>query len=64
MTAPVSLWTKLQRLSGLLGTRDLTGWEQRFVQSCLDKVIERDTRRLSDKEAEKIDEIWTDHFAS
>lgn len=55
----------LERLSGLLGTSDLTDWEQEFVGSVLDRVRARggDTTTLTDKQVEKIDSLYRKHFA-
>ncbi|MBB5443644.1 MULTISPECIES: hypothetical protein [unclassified Paraburkholderia] len=59
----VSTTEMIQRLSGLLGTDDLTEWEQGFVRQ-LDAI--RSTGHvtsLSDKQVERLDELHAKHFA-
>ncbi|MBB5443258.1 MULTISPECIES: hypothetical protein [unclassified Paraburkholderia] len=59
----VSTATMIERLSGLLGTNDLTDWEQGFVRQ-LDAI--RSAGRvtsLSDKQVERLDELHAKHFA-
>lgn len=59
-----SVGSKLKQLEGLLGTKDLSEWEQRFVQNCLERSDQgRHTPELSGKQVEKIDDIWERHFA-
>ena len=57
----VSLKTKIKQLTGLLGTKDLSEWEHRFVDSVSEHLD--DTTALSAKQAEKIEQIWERHFA-
>ncbi|ADG20358.1 conserved hypothetical protein [Paraburkholderia atlantica] len=52
----------IQRLAGLLGTNDLTEWEQGFVRQ-LDEI--RSAGRvtsLSDKQVDRLDELHAKHF--
>ncbi|MGF6697652.1 hypothetical protein OKW38_002264 [Paraburkholderia sp. MM5496-R1] len=59
----VSTTEMIQRLSGLLGTNDLTEWEQGFVRQ-LDAI--RSAGRvtsLTDKQVERLDELHAKHFA-
>ncbi|MGF6878398.1 hypothetical protein [Paraburkholderia sp. MM5477-R1] len=59
----VSTTEMIQRLSGLLGTDDLTEWEQGFVHQ-LDAI--RSAGRvtsLTDKQVERLDELHAKHFA-
>ena len=53
------LKTMLIRLTGLLGTGDLTAWEESFVESNSEATIER----LTGKQVEIIERIFTKHFA-
>lgn len=53
----------IQRLAGLLGTNDLTEWEQGFVRQ-LDAI--RSAGRitsLTDKQVDRLDELHAKHFA-
>jgi hypothetical protein len=59
----VSTTTMIERLVGLLGTNDLTDWEQGFVRQ-LDTI--RSAGRvtsLSDKQVDRLDELHSKHFA-
>lgn len=48
----------------MVGTKDLSKWETEFVESCWEKSNEaQDTRRLSNKQIEKIEQIFNKHFA-
>lgn len=59
-----SIWAMISALHGMLGTRDLTRWQQDFVRNCYDTVQHnKDTSRLSDKQVEIISEIFNTHFA-
>ncbi|KVD35463.1 hypothetical protein WI84_16485 [Burkholderia ubonensis] len=55
--------TMIERLTGLLDTRDLTEWEQEFVRK-LD-IIRRSGRvtDLSDQQVDRLDELHNKHFA-
>lgn len=55
---------QLLQLEGLLGTADLSEWEQKFVENCLRQSDHGDhTPKLTGKQVEKIDDIWAKHFA-
>jgi hypothetical protein len=59
-----SLWQMLSSLHGMLGTRDLTTWEQDFVRNCYDTVQHnKDTSRLTSKQVEIIQTTFDKHFA-
>ncbi len=59
-----SLNQMLQQISGMIGTDDLTDWEQEFVQSCMDRSQGgKDVRGLSSKQVEIINRIYNKHFA-
>jgi len=54
----------LEQLSGLLGTDDLSKWENEFVRHIIDVVAEEGcTTGLSGRQVEKIEQIWSKHFA-
>lgn len=50
---------KLDLVSGLLDTKDLSSWEQGFVTS----LVQRGSANLSDKQLETLDRIHDKHFA-
>lgn len=64
MTRMVSVGVKIAQLAGLLDGRDLSDWQQTFVRSILQQSDEgRNTKRLTDRQLQIIDEIWGRHFA-
>jgi hypothetical protein len=59
-----SLNQMLQQISGMVGTDNLTAWEQEFVQSCLERTKDgADMRMISGRQAEIIERIFNKHFA-
>lgn len=65
MTRLVSLGTKIEQLDALRDTKDLSQWEQGFVTSILERYLlaGRDTRMLSTRQVEALEQIWSKHFA-
>lgn len=65
MTRLVSLGTKIEQLDGLRDTSDLTQWEQGFVTNVLERYLlaGRDTRMLSSRQVDAIEQIWSKHFS-
>ena len=65
MTRMVSIGTRIEQLSGMLGTSDLTDWEFSFVSDVFERYSEshQSTTFLSGKQVEIIDRIWRKHFA-
>lgn len=59
----VSLAAKIQQLQGLLGTKDVTPWESRFIESMRGALPPGQTTALSDREVGKVEELWERHFA-
>lgn len=47
------------QLEGLLGTADLSEWEQGFVET----LVERNGKGLSDRQIEIMERIYRKHFA-
>lgn len=59
-----SVGAMLAQLEGLLGTEDLSEWEQKFVSNCLVQSDQgQHTPKLSGKQVEKIEQVWEKHFA-
>ena len=65
MTRLVSLGTKIEQLDGLRDTQDLSAWESGFVTSVLERYLlaGRDTRMLSSRQVDYIEQIWSKHFS-
>jgi hypothetical protein len=60
----VSIGNMIKQLSGMLGTRDLSSWQQSFVRSVAEQSNEgADTTSLSDKQVEIVDTIFRKNFA-
>lgn len=57
----VSIGTKIEQLTGMLGSKDLNNWEQGFVQNVSTRYAA--TRSLTDTQIEIVDRIWEKHFA-
>lgn len=59
-----SVGAKVKQLAGLLGTRDVTEWEDGFIQSIVARTNEgEDTSRLSGPQLDTIERMWSKHFA-
>ena len=61
----VSIGTMIEQLHGLLGTGDLSDWEDGFVTSVHQKYEwwNKNTQHFSGKQVETIEKIWAKHFA-
>ncbi|MCY1215363.1 hypothetical protein D9M68_496000 [compost metagenome] len=59
----VSTTTMIQRLEGLLGTKDLNDWEQQFVRSLAQRMHAGEVTKLTGNQVEKLDELHGKHFA-
>ncbi|WP_454734269.1 hypothetical protein [Cupriavidus pauculus] len=59
----VSTTKMIQRLEGLLGTKDLTQWEQGFVRSLATRMHAGEVTKLTGDQVEKLDELHGKHFA-
>lgn len=60
-----SIATMIEQLDGLRDTDALTDWENEFATSVVARYQDanKDTRALSAKQVEKIENIWRKHFA-
>lgn len=56
----VSIQTQIKKLSGLLGTKDITPWESQFITDMLDFLD--NTTVLTDRQVEIIFKIYSKHF--
>lgn len=60
----VSIGSMIKQIAGMLGTGDLSTWEQSFVRSVVEQSNDGgDTSKLSDKQVEIVDSIFRKHFA-
>lgn len=53
----------IKKLSGLLGTKELTDWESSFVTSIERRMNAGEVTMLTDKQIERLDELHSKHFA-
>lgn len=60
-----SLQQKIQILEGLLGTKDITSWEDGFITGLVERLeaSKGQVLKLSDNQIEKLDQIYAKHFA-
>lgn len=54
---------KIQQCEGLLGTKDLSGWEEGFLRNIVAAQSEGDAAVLSEKQLVVLDRIYEKHFA-
>jgi len=52
---------KIEQLYALMGTKDLNGWEKKFMTSCA--IKNSLNQPLSEKQLEVLDNIYEKHFA-
>ncbi len=53
----------IDRLAGMVGTKDLTDWETRFVQSLIDRKSAGQVTALTERQVEMLDRLHSKHFA-
>jgi hypothetical protein len=59
-----TLNAQVNQCAGLLGTKDITEWEEEFLQSVIQKTGNgHDTRSLTEKQIECLERIYNKHFA-
>lgn len=59
-----SIGQKIKQLQGLLGTRDVSAWEEGFIENIAASTREgRETTHLTPNQVEKVDQIYDKHFA-
>lgn len=64
MPRAVSVGAMIEQLSGLLGTADLSDWEQGFVENMVrESGGGMKTSRLSEAQVDKVEQVWRKHFA-
>lgn len=59
-----ALNTMVKRVSGLLGTKDLSQWEGDFVASIINQTKNGDnTSSLTEKQIDVLERIFSKHFS-
>lgn len=58
-----SLNTMVKKCAGLVGTKDVTPWEDQFLQSVLEKTAQGDnTTCLTEKQVDVLQRLYSKHF--
>ncbi len=58
-----SLNTMVKQCAGLIGTKDVTPWEDQFLQSVVERTAQGDnTTSLTEKQVEVLERIHSKHF--
>ena len=61
--ANVSLGAMLRQMAGIVDTRDVSDWENRFLKNVLERTGQgMRTSILTSDQAEKVEEIYGRHF--
>lgn len=63
MPEMISTATMINRLEGMLGTKDLSEWEETFVQSMVRARDAGSVTRLSERQIESLERLHNKHFA-
>lgn len=59
-----TLGQKVMQIEGLLGTKDISEWQEDFIQSVVDRTQSgKFTSMLSTKQIDVIEQIYNRHFA-
>lgn len=59
-----SLNTMVKKCAGLVGTKDVTPWEDQFLQSVLEKTGDgNNTTSLTEKQIDVLERIYGKNFA-
>jgi hypothetical protein len=53
----------ITKLAGMLGTHDLSGWEQDFVRTLQRRVEAGEVTALTSHQVDKLDELHHKHFS-
>ena len=59
----ISTSQMIDRLAGMVGTKDLSDWETRFVQSLIDRKNAGKVTALTERQVETLDRLHSKHFA-
>ena len=61
--AMLSTSQMIDRLAGMVGTKDLSDWETKFVQSLIDRKKAGRVTSLSEKQLDVLVRLHSKHFA-
>lgn len=59
----VSTTTMIRRLEGMLGTKDLSDWEQGFVETLVARLEAGQVTQLTERQVETLERLHGKHFA-
>ena len=60
-----SIGQKIRQLAGLLGTKDITPWEEKFITSMLDVTNDGAmTTILTTKQVDTVESIFDKHYVA
>ncbi len=59
----VSTNTMIRRLEGMLGTKDLSKWEQGFVETLVERLEAGQVTQLTERQVETLERLHGKHFA-
>jgi len=60
----VSIGTMIRSIGGMVGTHDLTDWENEFISNIVERSENgKSTTNLTDKQVERVEIIYRKHFA-
>ncbi len=59
----ISTTTMIRRLEGMLGTKDLSDWEQGFVETLVAKLEAGRVTQLTERQVETLERLHGRHFA-
>lgn len=63
MSRTVSTTTMIRRLEGMLGTKDLSEWEQGFVETLVERLEAGQVTQLTERQVETLERLHGKHFA-
>jgi hypothetical protein len=60
----ISIGTMIKSIGGMVGTNDLSAWENEFVQNIVEVSQNgKVTTNLTDKQVDRVEDIYRKHFA-
>ena len=63
MSTMTSTTTMIRRLEGMLGTKDLSDWEQGFVETLVERLEAGQVTQLTERQVEILERLHGKHFA-
>jgi hypothetical protein len=53
----------VERLIGLLGTKDVSDWEEDFIKSLQRRLVDNSLTALTERQVDALDRLHSKHFA-